>query len=51
MPFMNTNNLPEIERLPGWSGRYFHTRNMTDGIRRLRSRAWWQSCLPMPVIL
>jgi quercetin dioxygenase-like cupin family protein len=29
MPFVNTDTLPVIERLPGWSGRYFHTQNMT----------------------
>jgi quercetin dioxygenase-like cupin family protein len=29
MPFVNTNGLPIIERLPGWKGRYFHTANLT----------------------
>lgn len=29
MPFVNTNSLPVIERLPGWKGRYFHSPNMT----------------------
>ena len=29
MPFLDTNSLPVIERLPGWRGRYFHSRNMT----------------------
>jgi quercetin dioxygenase-like cupin family protein len=29
MPFLDTNSLPVIERLPGWHGRYFHTQNMT----------------------
>ena len=29
MPFLNTNSLPVIERLPGWHGRYFHSENMT----------------------
>jgi quercetin dioxygenase-like cupin family protein len=29
MPFVNTDNLPVIERLPGWKGRYFHSPNMT----------------------
>jgi quercetin dioxygenase-like cupin family protein len=29
MPFVNTETLPVIERLPGWHGRYFHTQNMT----------------------
>ena len=29
MPFLDTNSLPVIERLRGWHGRYFHSRNMT----------------------
>ena len=29
MPFVNTNDLRVIERLPGWHGRYFHSDNMT----------------------
>jgi quercetin dioxygenase-like cupin family protein len=29
MPFLDTNSLPVIERLPGWHGRYFHSENMT----------------------
>ena len=29
MPFVDTNSLPVIERLPGWNGRYFHSANMT----------------------
>ncbi|HET9742474.1 MAG TPA: cupin domain-containing protein [Terriglobales bacterium] len=29
MPFINTNGLTVIERLPGWKGRYFHTNSMT----------------------
>jgi quercetin dioxygenase-like cupin family protein len=29
MPFLDTNRLPVIERLPGWHGRYFHSENMT----------------------
>jgi len=29
MPFVDTNGLKVVERLPGWKGRYFHTRNMT----------------------
>jgi quercetin dioxygenase-like cupin family protein len=29
MPFVNTNNLPVIERLPGWNRPYFNTQNMT----------------------
>ncbi|MGH9664404.1 MAG: hypothetical protein ACRD9L_08290 [Bryobacteraceae bacterium] len=29
MPFLGTRNLPVIERLPGWHGRYFHSQNMT----------------------
>jgi quercetin dioxygenase-like cupin family protein len=29
MPFIDTNNLPTIERLPGWRGRYFDSPSMT----------------------
>jgi quercetin dioxygenase-like cupin family protein len=29
MPFIDTNRLNVIERLPGWFGRYFHTSSMT----------------------
>lgn len=29
MPFVDTNELKVIERLPGWKGRYFHSKNMT----------------------
>ena len=29
MPFVDTSTLKIIERLPGWKGRYFHSRNMT----------------------
>lgn len=29
MPFVDTSNLKVIERLPGWFGRYFHSKNMT----------------------
>ncbi len=29
MPFIDTNNLDVIERLPGWHGRYFHSPSMT----------------------
>lgn len=29
MPFVDTNRLQVIERLPGWHGRYFHSPNMT----------------------
>jgi quercetin dioxygenase-like cupin family protein len=29
MPFLDTNALRVIERLPGWRGRYFHSANMT----------------------
>ncbi|MCU1261075.1 MAG: hypothetical protein JWO80_3960 [Bryobacterales bacterium] len=28
MPFLETNSLPVIERLPGWHGRYFHSQKM-----------------------
>src|SRR6266480_2406740 len=29
MPFVDTSSLDVIERLPGWSGRYFHSPSMT----------------------
>jgi len=29
MPFVDTNGLRVIERLPGWFGRYFHSPSMT----------------------
>ena len=29
MPFIDTNSLDVIERLPGWHGRYFHSPSMT----------------------
>jgi quercetin dioxygenase-like cupin family protein len=29
MPFIDTDSLNVIERLPGWYGRYFHSENMT----------------------
>ncbi|HEX8893988.1 MAG TPA: cupin domain-containing protein [Terriglobales bacterium] len=29
MPFVDTNELKIVERLPGWKGRYFHSANMT----------------------
>jgi quercetin dioxygenase-like cupin family protein len=29
MPFIDTNSLRVIERLPGWHGRYFHSANLT----------------------
>jgi quercetin dioxygenase-like cupin family protein len=29
MPFVETEKLPVIERLPGWHGRYFHSPSMT----------------------
>ncbi len=29
MPFVDTNDLKVIERLPGWHGRYFHSEHMT----------------------
>jgi quercetin dioxygenase-like cupin family protein len=29
MPFLDTNSLPVIERLPGWHGRYFQSQSMT----------------------
>jgi quercetin dioxygenase-like cupin family protein len=29
MPFIDTSTLEVVERLPGWSGRYFHSPSMT----------------------
>jgi unsaturated pyranuronate lyase len=29
MPFVEISNLPVVERLPGWHGRYFDSANMT----------------------
>ena len=29
MPFVDTSKLRVVERLPGWSGRYFHSPSMT----------------------
>jgi quercetin dioxygenase-like cupin family protein len=29
LPFVDTNSLDVIERLPGWYGRYFHSPRMT----------------------
>ena len=29
MPFLDTNGLKVVERLPGWKGRFFHTATMT----------------------
>lgn len=29
MPMVDTASLPVIERLPGWYGRYFHSKSMT----------------------
>jgi quercetin dioxygenase-like cupin family protein len=29
MPFIDTNSLKVVERLPGWKGRYFHSDKMT----------------------
>jgi len=31
MPFIDTNTLPAIERLPGWRGRFFDSLSMTFG--------------------
>ena len=29
MPFVDTDSLDVVERLPGWYGRYFHSSSMT----------------------
>ena len=39
MPFIDTNNLAVIERLPGWHGRYFHSSAMTFGLYQFDSGA------------
>jgi quercetin dioxygenase-like cupin family protein len=39
MPFIDTNNLKVTERLPGWSGRYFHSANMTIALYEFKSGA------------
>ena len=31
MPFIDTNQLKTIERLPGWKGKYFDSESMTFG--------------------
>src|SRR5258708_6431617 len=31
MPFVDTNELKTIERLPGWKGKYFDSESMTFG--------------------
>ena len=31
MPFIDTNELKTIERLPGWKGKYFDSESMTFG--------------------
>jgi quercetin dioxygenase-like cupin family protein len=31
MPFIDTNQLKTIERIPGWKGRYFDSNSMTFG--------------------
>jgi mannose-6-phosphate isomerase-like protein (cupin superfamily) len=31
MPFVNAYELPTVERLPGWFGRFFHCDSMTFG--------------------
>ena len=39
MPFLDTNALPVVERLPGWFGRYFHTANLTFAHYNFRRHA------------
>jgi hypothetical protein len=31
MPFIDTNKLKTVERLPGWKGKYFDSESMTFG--------------------
>jgi unsaturated pyranuronate lyase len=39
MPFIDTSSLKVTERLPGWSGRYFHSENMTFAYYEFKSGA------------
>jgi quercetin dioxygenase-like cupin family protein len=39
MPFVDTSVLKVTERLPGWSGQYFHTANMTVAHYRFKRGA------------
>ena len=39
MPFIDTNSLKVTERLPGWSGRYFHSANMTIALYEFKRGA------------
>ena len=40
MPFVDTNELKTIERLPGWKGRYFHSASMTFAHYEFAARSW-----------
>jgi quercetin dioxygenase-like cupin family protein len=39
MLFIDTSSLKVTERLPGWSGRYFHSANMTFAYYEFKSGA------------
>jgi quercetin dioxygenase-like cupin family protein len=40
MPFVDTNELRIIERLPGWKGRYFHSASMTFAHYEFAAGSW-----------
>jgi hypothetical protein len=46
MPFIDTNTLNVIERLPGWYGRYFHSPSMTFAQLRIQARLVYSRALP-----
>src|ERR1700724_1835818 len=40
MPFIDTNELKTIERLPGWKGKYFDSESMTFGHYVFAAGSW-----------
>jgi quercetin dioxygenase-like cupin family protein len=40
MPFIDTNELKTIERLPGWKGKYFDSESMTFGHFHPNEEVW-----------
>lgn len=40
MPFVDTNELKIIERLPGWKGRYFRSASMTFAHYEFAAGSW-----------
>ena len=43
MPFLDTNSLTVVERLPGWHGRFFHTQSMTFALYNFASGSTFTS--------